>query len=261
MQQIIRKSKKNICILLIFIFLFSNCSQKTSIDKSILSVDEFTQVLIDMHRADGIIRTADLDKKLDIQDSTSLYNYVYIKHKINRYQFNATLKYYTENLDEYIKIYDIIIDSLTKEKTIAARVEETEKKEKKQAGNLWDQKMHWELPADGELSVIPFTINNLPTGTYLLSAKITLYPDDLSVSQRMTIGVLYEDGTMDINNNGIIPKNGQSGVVTVQITTDSKKKPKSILGRILDHSEGTGKKHASVSDIELKLLKNPEIED
>jgi hypothetical protein len=253
-----KKTKSYLSVLIVIftlafaLFLFS-CKNKNQINKDVIDKELFTKVLIDLHIADGIIRTANLDRVQGVPDSTSLYNYVFQKNKINRFQFDATVDYYTKHPDDYLKIYTVVIDSFEHMKNAPTALAKEEPK--KDPSNLWPLKMNWELPADGERSVIPFYTETSTAGTYVLSASITLFPDDGSVSQRMTIGALYVDGSIDINSNGTLLKSGQPINIEVQITTNQSKQLKAITGRVLDHSDGTEKKHASVSNIELKLIK------
>ncbi len=249
-------------IALFFSFLLS-CSDSGSIKKrDILDDDKFLSLLIDMHKAEGVISASNIKINRRKGDSISIYNSVLKKHNVSRLDFNNTVKYYTFHTDEYLVFYDSISSHLKalnseikSELEKERKIKREEDLKKKDTLNLWRLKEEWILPDDGEKIPIAFKILHKKQGQYKLRAKIKVFRDDKSINQRMTIIANYTDGTKGLNSTETIVKDGKFEFYTVTVTTDKKKELKSISGWILDHSKNTGKKHAHVKEITLKYNK------
>ena len=250
--------------ILIFSILVVSCNNSDKIRKrDILSDDDFFEILKDIHKAEGIISTSEITPQSYKRDSLSLYNYVLKKHNVSRIKFSKTVQYYSLRREEYIIFYDSL-DSYFKRLKDEIKVELLKLKEKqkeklketeeKDSSNLWNLKDEWILPDDGKKNPIAFKIYTNIQGTYNLKATVKIYNDDRSVNQRMTIIANYEDGSKDINSIGIMLKDGKFDDYDVSISTDRKKKLRTISGWVLDHSSETGEKHAHVKNIELVIM-------
>lgn len=255
--------RKIIFIILFFNLLIISCNDSSKVRKSeIISDNEFIDILIDLHKADGIIISSDLRNKNKERDSISLYNYVLKKHNVSRLKFSKTVKYYSIHIEEYNLFYDSINNYFTDlqenlKKEIEKEKEKLKEDRKKQKDpeNLWVLKDTWELPKDGETNPIAFKIQAKKHGTYTLQASIKIFRDDKSVNQRMTIIANYKDGSKDMNSAGSMIKDERFERYEVSINTNKNKALKSISGWILDHSKGTKSKHISVKNIKLKFVK------
>ena len=255
--------RKIIFIIFLFNFLIISCDDSSKIGKSeILSDNEFIDIIIDLHKTDGMIITSDLRNKNKKKDSISLYNYVLKKHNVSRLKFSKTVKYYSLHIEEYNLFYDSVNNyfihmqsELNKEIEIEKEKLKEEREKLKDTANLWELKNTWELPDDGKTNPVAFKIQAKEHGTYTLYASIRIFKDDKSVNQRMTIIANYEDGSKDLNSVGSMIKDEKFERYDVSINTNKNKILKSISGWVLDHSKGTKKKHISVKEIKLKLVK------
>ncbi len=254
--------------IILSIFLILGCNTGDKIRKrDILHKKQFISVLIDIHKAEGLIQFKNLQAKSQAKDSVSLYNFVLKKHDVSREKFRKTIDYYAVHNEEYLKIYDSVqsfFNKKEKELQIAADKDKAEelKKEKlrnkklKDTSDLWNLKKEWNLPEDGKKNPIPFKVITGKQGIYILKASIKIFPDDRSVNQRMTIIANYSDGTKDVNSNGTMVKDGEFGNYDVSIITNKKKQLKYISGWLFDHSKGTKNKHAQIKNISLKRINN-----
>ena len=255
--------QKIIFIIFLFNFLMISCNDSSKVRRrEIMSDDKFIDILIDLHKADGIIISSDLHKKNKREDSISLYNFVLKKHNVSRLTFSKTVQYYSLHIEKYNIFYDSVNNYFThlqeELKNEVEKEKERLKKEReklKDSANLWKIKNTWELPKDGETNPIAFKIKAKKNGIYTLQASIRIFRDDKSVNQRMTIIANYKDGSKDLNSAGSMIKDGRFEKYEVSINTNKNKVLKSISGWILDHSKGTKSKHASVKDIKLKFVK------
>lgn len=249
--------------IIIGVLLIFGCNNGEKIRKrNILKEKEFVSVLIDIHKADGIIQFKNLQAKSKAADSVSLYNFVLKKHNISREKFRKTIDYYAVHNEKYLEIYNSVqsfFNNKVKKLQIAAdadKQEELKKKKLKDTANLWNLKKEWNLPKDGKKNPIPFKINIQKQGIYTLKARIRIFPDDHSVKQRMTIIANYYDGTKDLNSNGTMVKDAKFRNYDVRISTNPKKQLKYISGWLFDHSKGTKDKHAQIKNISIKRTNN-----
>ena len=249
--------------IIIGVLLVFGCNNENKIRKrDILKKKQFVSVLIDIHKADGIIQFKNLQAKNKATDSVSLYNFVLKKHHISREKFKKTVDYYAVHNEDYLIIYDSVQSFFNKKEKnlqIAAdkdRLEEIRQEKLKDTTELWNLKKEWNLPEDGKKNPIPFKLIIQKQGKYILKARIRIFSDDRSVNQRMTIIANYFDGTKDVNSNGTMMKDGKYGGYDVSVTTNPKKKLKYISGWLFDHSQGTINKHAQIKNISLKRINN-----
>ncbi len=98
--------------------LFSCSNSKEKNPENIVSEIRFESILKEIHLAEA---TFDLNKTKDIQNANiKLYNEylnIYKKYKISEDDFKETLNYYSENPKNLEKIYNNILQQLTKEKS------------------------------------------------------------------------------------------------------------------------------------------------
>lgn len=75
------------------------------------------EVLFDIHLTDGYLTYSGcrIDRNRDKIESA--YGYVLDKHSITPKQFHNTMKYYSKHLAEYEKIYNKVIEKITKYET------------------------------------------------------------------------------------------------------------------------------------------------
>jgi len=242
-------------IIILFIIIFAGCKNKP---KNLLPRENFINMLAEVHLYDAIMsKESFFDKNILITDSASFYNQLFVKYNITRQDFTDNINFYSANLDDFDDIYIDVLAILNKKLSDLDSLENIEGSEQAEivdSTNLWNLKDSWILPADGDNEPIKFTVEVTKSGTYTLSAEIKMFEDDKTVEQRMSIFAYYEDGSFDSNSNGTIAKDGTFNKHEVSITTNASKQLKYLTGWVLDHSEGTEKKHSEVKNIRLEYV-------
>ncbi len=110
----------NISILFIGVFLFS-CTESNQ--HFLIPEDEMIDILVDIHVADGVLKTETFPYDSLQLRAENYYKNVFYKYHINRVLFDSALSQYTQDRMLYIDMYDKVIERLrTKESYI--RVEE-----------------------------------------------------------------------------------------------------------------------------------------
>ena len=244
---------KNLFLLLISctLIIFSNCSKnkdKTQYKGKIKGKKEFISFLIDLHKTDGILITANLDD-YNLNDHTvnSYYNYILRKHKLNYVDFKRSLDYYMDDIDKFSYMYKIIIDSLKNE---MAYLDSLQRK-KISKPNLWPGKTIYLIPfQDNTEDSIPFEIKNIKPGVYELSANIKVFRDDRTKNLKMRMMVEYEDNTIDTSETKIYFKDNQFHKYIVKLYIKDNPKPKRIFGNLLTY-KSTIYMHIQIKQIHL----------
>ena len=92
------------------------CSKEVALNKN-----QFTALLIDMHMADGALEVAKFERRNE-KDNYLYYNDLFKKYGITRADFDSCLNYYTRNSTEFNRIYDAVIDTLSRRQTQKMRL-------------------------------------------------------------------------------------------------------------------------------------------
>ncbi len=98
-------------ITIVFIsVIFFNCNKQTN---DIIEKDKLVDILIDLHIADAVLS----DKGYydgNLKDSTSsYYNYILKKHNVSRASFDNSIKYYNQNGEDYIALYEQVSSKIS----------------------------------------------------------------------------------------------------------------------------------------------------
>lgn len=89
--------------------LFSGCRPK-----GILSSREMRQVLVDLHKTDGMLQTRGA-RGLEYEDRDLYYAQVLAKHHVTQAQFDSSLVWYTAHPQFFNKIYPKVLKDLEAE--------------------------------------------------------------------------------------------------------------------------------------------------
>ncbi len=91
-------------------------------EKLPLDKEEFTALLIDMHRIDGTLAANRGMVGSHELKNYAYYNHVFQKYGITRADFDSCMYYYSARNTEFVKIYEVIIDSLNRQMTSIDKV-------------------------------------------------------------------------------------------------------------------------------------------
>ncbi len=80
--------------------------------EGILSPHELEDVLVDLHKAEGVIYAAGYEREHDSVVSLT-YDRVLAQHNLTRAQFDSTLVWYTDHPQFFDKIYPHVLERLT----------------------------------------------------------------------------------------------------------------------------------------------------
>lgn len=102
--------------ILIIAVLGASCNSiLNSKPSALLSEEEMTEVLVDIHLTEAALKVAN-DSLARLNDTTKiriLFANVFEKHDVDPDDFNSSLDYYLQHIDELDKIYVEVINRLT----------------------------------------------------------------------------------------------------------------------------------------------------
>lgn len=104
--------RKNVCILLCALCCFSACTVRP---RKVLSKRQMTEVLYDLHRADGILQAAGYNYGKD-EELAKYYQQVLDRHGITQAQFDSSLVWYTAHPKQFKIVYPKVVERLKAEK-------------------------------------------------------------------------------------------------------------------------------------------------
>ncbi len=166
-----------ICIAL----LAASCSSMfSSRPTGTLSESQMTELLVDIHLTEATLRNANdsLARLLDTTDMRKRFAAVFRKHEIEPGQFNKSLNYYLEHIEELDKIYAEVIAQLTEKETELIQI--IAKANEKSPGILHQEQDSvllnnpWFRSLNKSEKLYEFQY--FKPGTYGLPAKISLKP-------------------------------------------------------------------------------------
>lgn len=102
---------KRILWVVLIIAAIVACSEEVPLNK-----DQFTSLLIDMHSTDGMLSVARGNIRNE-KDNYLYYNDLFKKYGITREDFDSCVTYYSAQSALFNKIYDVVIDTLSRRQT------------------------------------------------------------------------------------------------------------------------------------------------
>lgn len=204
---------------------FAGC-RKTP--EGIIPPDKMVDLLIDMHKAEGVV---DMDYHDWGNDSSKLLlrDAVYSRHHADQAKVDSSLAYYGHNIGEYIKIYDEVIARLEQEidKSEATGNQSIQLSIVGDSANAWPLARRMIFNSISPAKVLSFALqrdDNWQNGdSYTWNAKIINARDGI----KWLIGAEYADGVLEWNTAET--KEGNDAV-SVWIQTDSTRDVERVFG-------------------------------
>ncbi len=102
-------------ILILALILFS-CSpgNVTSPDSTIIPRDSMVQLMAEIHLADAILINAVNHRKIQVNQIPAYYSDILQRYNITKTRFDVSLRFYSDDLEKFDKMYDEILSLLNK---------------------------------------------------------------------------------------------------------------------------------------------------
>lgn len=185
--------------------IFSSCeSRRNTLDRTnLIPENKIVPILTDIYMADGLIGMPRIVMKYPPIDSASTYNRIIEEHGYTREILDNTLKYYfIKKPKKLIRIYDEVLSVLSE---MESRIQKELSLSKLKTGNLWPGLEFYSYPDPSGNDSANFDIALLKPGFYVLSATVTLSPDDQSLNPGITAFTCHPDSIETGKRNYIKP--------------------------------------------------------
>jgi hypothetical protein len=206
--------------------IISSCeSRRSKINhKNLIPEKELVSILTDIYLADGLIGMPRIVMKYSPLDSISTYNNIIEKHGYTKEIMDKSMKYYfIKDPKRLIKIYDKVLGILSE---MESRVLKDIQKSKPESNNLWPGHESYSFPDPSGKDSVFFDLLLTKSGSYTLTANVTLFPDDQSLNPALTAFTCHPDSIETGKRNYIKPifyiKDGQEHKYSVTFSVPFK---------------------------------------
>lgn len=188
-----------LCCLLFFLVTISSCKK----NDYVLSDSKMESILYDLYIGEAVIDNYNSGLRSE-QFKRDYYLSVLAQNGVTEEQYDSSLVYYGQNIDEYYKIYDKVVTRLEKEETKFERLASAEQNAIKSATgdsvDIWLGEKHFAILAFGHIQTIrniPTDENFKPGDSFRLNLTIKVYPvKSIVESPKVYLTIAYADGSV-----------------------------------------------------------------
>ena len=105
------KMLKSISLLFLLCFLCGSCINRPDV---VIAPDEMVDLLVDIHKTEGLLEVQGTQYANDSLRK-SLMASVYVRHGVSKAQYDSSLIWYSQNLKQFIRVYDRVQERLAEE--------------------------------------------------------------------------------------------------------------------------------------------------
>ena len=177
-----RTRKRHYLKLLLLLMLLASCKSRVIIPRK-----DFILILADIYlsksyfSSEGILHAR-------WQDSIPYNHHIVERHGYKWAQFDSTVSWYCSRPKKYQLVYEAVMANLNEwDKAISEELDPP--------SELWIGKNHFHLPADREQDSVPANVLLKGVGSYVVSARIRVYPHDESMEPQIALYLWRSDTT------------------------------------------------------------------
>ena len=169
-------------ILLLLLSLLISCKSRVIIPK-----DDFIAILSDIYLSKAYFISEGV--YMARWQDTIPYNYHIVdRHGYNWAQFDSTVSWYCSHPKKFQEIYETVMVNLNElDKLISEELDPS--------SELWTGKREYHLPADDLRDSVAASVLLKGVGSYVVSAKIRVYPQDESLNPHIALYLWRSDTT------------------------------------------------------------------
>ncbi|MGL5786555.1 MAG: DUF4296 domain-containing protein [Bacteroidales bacterium] len=230
------RRSKLIPVLFLFIAIFSACKK----NKYLLSESKMENIIYDLYVGEAVIDNSPSNLRGE-EYKRDLYLTVLTNNGVTEEQYDSSLVYYGQNVDDYYKIYDKVVARLEKDEAKYERLAAAEQNAQKSLSgdsiDIWNGEKHFAVLPFGHTQIIRTipTDENFKAGDrFELNFNINIYPAKLIVeSPVLYLTISYSDATVQTTS----VKLDREGVYKVNIEGEKDKPISRISCYILPNEQ------------------------
>lgn len=201
---------KNLVYLIIALFVLAACSHDPDY---VIGEKDMVELLVDVHKAEAVIES-NYNQYSSKADKKKLREAVFLKHGITQEQFDTNLVWYGHHIEEYMKIYEQVVECLKAENEEAKKLlAEDNSQTMSQPGDsvdVWKQRRAHVFDTRQASNLLTFDIapdENFRTRDYfelrfkvLLLPKLSVKPQVYLAARHINHDIVYNQ--LDIDREG-----------------------------------------------------------
>ncbi len=201
---------KKLVYLIIALFVLAACSHDPDY---VIGEKDMVDLLVDVHKAEAVIES-NYNQYSSKADKKKLREAVFLKHGITQEQFDTNLVWYGHHIEEYMKIYEQVVERLKAENEEAKKLlAEDNSQTMSQPGDsvdVWKQRRAHVFDTRQASSLLTFDIapdENFRTRDYfelrfkvLLLPKLAVKPQVYLAARHINHDIVYNQ--LDIDREG-----------------------------------------------------------
>ena len=165
--------------LFVLILVLNSCS------RTLIPEDDFVSILTDIYLSKTYFSSEGIHHAR-WHDTIPYNQHIVERHGYKWAQFDSTVSWYCSRPKRYQEVYETVIANLNElDKIISEELDPP--------SELWTGKQAYFLPADGDSVSASVLLKGV--GSYVLSAKIRVYPQDESLHPRIALFLWRSDTT------------------------------------------------------------------
>jgi len=173
---------KRVRILFFSLILLSSCSNNVLISKK-----DFISILTDIYLSKSYFSSEGIHNARWL-DTIPYNHHIVERHGYEWAQFDSTVSWYCSRPKKYQEIYEVVMANLNElDKMISEELDPS--------SELWTGKNAFYVPANGKQDTIPANVLLRGVGSYVVSAKIRVYPHDESLNPHIALYLWRSDTT------------------------------------------------------------------
>jgi hypothetical protein len=192
-------------ILMSLVLINSSCgSRRSKLDRrNLIPENKLVPILTDIYLTDGLLGMPRISIRYPMLDSISTYSNEVEKYGYTKETLDKSLKYYfIKNPRKLIKIYDKVLGILSE---MESRIQKDILSSRGEPGSLWTGPVSLSFPDPTGIDSTVFDITLNRSGTYTLTANVTIFPDDQSLNPGLTAFTCHPDSIETGRRNFIEP--------------------------------------------------------
>lgn len=201
---------KKLVYLIIALFVLAACSHAPDY---VIGEKDMVDLLVDVHKAEAVIES-NYNQYSSKADKKKLREAVFLKHGITQEQFDTNLVWYGHHIEDYMKIYEQVVERLKAENEEAKKLlAEDNSQTMSQPGDsvdVWKQRRAHVFDTRQASNLLTFDIapdENFRTRDYfelrfkvLLLPKLSVKPQVYLVARHINHDIVYNQ--LDIDREG-----------------------------------------------------------
>jgi len=158
-----------------------------SCNKTIIPKKDFISILTDIHLSRAYFNSEGI-YNARWKDTIPYNRHIVARHGYQWTQFDTTVSWYCSRPKKFQDIYEMVMTNLNElDKKISEELDPP--------SELWTGRRNYYLPADNDRDSIAANILLKGVGSYIMSAKIRVYPQDESLHPRLALYLWRSDTT------------------------------------------------------------------